>query len=483
MAYVPAVCSPAIQTIDNQLLIRSILTKPLVIRARSILIVVPAIGVSRGPESTALVCEVDNTSRQATDPMAPIVLFFACVLGFIWLLVVFPSFRVAVAILLALGVGVYFLLTGERGEKQQNAGRNQTKQEGVELQAGVTTGPPMTFAEHNDGTMRIDGNSSWISADGVIAAETADAFEKFLQDALIFKRQAIVINSPGGTVLGAIRLGKVIREHQFLTTVAKTIPSGKCLDLDFRRVGNLKFYKSGDCVSLGQSHISISSLGPGECANACVFMLAGGVERYLQDGSRIGCRSGTVSLQELERTATYSTDMGIDPGIVNMMVSKTSSEVKWLSGPELASTKIIYDPKVFSDWTVEPYKAGLAAMTKSADGARQLTLFCSASRMRFKLTASGGVYAADFASSIGGVDEIEIAGKWIAKSNFNISDEKGDVVIVGDWVGTDTKSEDRATFILGLGVTGSERDLYSMAGFNGRGFDQSLKLARKNCVS
>jgi hypothetical protein len=103
--------------------------------------------------------------------------------------------------------------------------------------------------------------------------------------------------------------------------------------------------------------------------------------------------------------------------------------------------------------------------------------------MKFKLTASGSVYAADFASSIGGVDEIEIAGKWIAKSNFNISDEKGDVVIVGDWVGTDVKPEDRAIFVLGLGITGSERDLYSMYGFNGQGFDQSLKLARKNCVS
>jgi hypothetical protein len=262
--------------------------------------------------------------------MAPIVLSFAVVLGFIWLLVVFPSFRVAVAILLAVGVGAYFLLTGERGEKQQNAGRNQTKQERVELQAGVA-GPPMTFAEHLDGTARIDGNSSWISADGVITPETADAFEKFLQNALIFKRQAIVINSPGGTVLSAIRLGKAIREHQFLTTVAKTIPSGKCLDLDFRRVGNLEFYKTGDCVALGQSHMSVSSLGPGECANACVFMFAGGVERYLQDESRIGFRSDTLSLQELERTSTYSTDMGIDPGIVTMMMSQTAAVTKWLS--------------------------------------------------------------------------------------------------------------------------------------------------------
>jgi hypothetical protein len=128
-------------------------------------------------------------------------------------------------------------------------------------------------------------------------------------------------------------------------------------------------------------------------------------------------------------------------------------------------------------------QGGLAAIAKSADGARQLALFCSVSRMRFKLTASGGVYAADFASSIGDVEEIEIAGKWIGKPNFNISDEKGDAVIVGDWVGTNVKPEDRATFVLGLGITGTGRDLYSMYGFNERGFDKSLGLARKNCVS
>ena len=57
--------------------------------------------------------------------MAPIILSVAIVLGFIWLLVVFPSFRIAVAIFVALGFGAYFLLTSERGAKEQTAGRNQ----------------------------------------------------------------------------------------------------------------------------------------------------------------------------------------------------------------------------------------------------------------------------------------------------------------------------------------------------------------------
>jgi hypothetical protein len=82
-----------------------------------------------------------------------------------------------------------------------------------------------------------------------------------------------------------------------------------------------------------------------------------------------------------------------------------------LPGPDLASTKIIYNPDTFSDWTVEPSQAGLIAYTKSADGARRLELFCSAGRMKFKLTGRGVPYATtDFASSIGAIKEIQIAG-------------------------------------------------------------------------
>ena len=57
--------------------------------------------------------------------MAPIILSVAIVLGFIWLLVVFPSFRIAVTIFVAFGFGTYFLLTSERGSKEQTAGRNK----------------------------------------------------------------------------------------------------------------------------------------------------------------------------------------------------------------------------------------------------------------------------------------------------------------------------------------------------------------------
>jgi hypothetical protein len=53
----------------------------------------------------------------------------------------------------------------------------------------------MEFAERFNGAVRIDGNSMWISAEGEITSETPAAFEKFLANATIWKRQRIVFNS------------------------------------------------------------------------------------------------------------------------------------------------------------------------------------------------------------------------------------------------------------------------------------------------
>jgi hypothetical protein len=96
---------------------------------------------------------------------------------------------------------------------------------------------------------------------------------------------------------------------------------------------------------------------------------------------------------------------------------------------------------------------------------------------------SGGAYAMNFVSSVGGAKQIEVAGIKISKPNFTMSDAKGGMVISGDWTSTDMKQEPRSTFSLFGEVTGSIADLFSMYSFNERGFQQSLRLVRKNCVS
>ena len=336
---------------------------------------------------------------------------------------------------------------------------------------------PMEFAEHFNGAMRIDGNSAWISAEGEITAETPAAFEKVLENASIWKNQRIAMSSPGGSVLAGMKLGAIIRQHQFLTAVATSVK------------------KDGP----------ISSLAPGECASSCVFAFAGGIERSVVAPSRVGVHQISIDYKSLYKTSVVSVEnldlsfatsqivigltishfleMGIDPSIVPIMTTKQPTEIKWLSETELASTKIRYDPKVFSDWAVEPYKAGLVAFTKSVDGTRQLTLSCSAGTMKFRLTASGGAYAMNFVSSVGDAKAIEVAGIQISRPNFTMSDVKGGMVISGDWTSTDMIREPRSTFSLFGESTGSIADLYSMYSFNERGFQQSLRLVRKNCVS
>jgi hypothetical protein len=41
----------------------------------------------------------------------------------------------------------------------------------------------MEFTEHFNGAMRIDGNSTWISAEGEITADSPAVFERFLSGA------------------------------------------------------------------------------------------------------------------------------------------------------------------------------------------------------------------------------------------------------------------------------------------------------------
>jgi hypothetical protein len=276
--------------------------------------------------------------------------------------------------------------------------------------------------------------------------------------------------------VAGMKLGAIIRQREFLSTVARSVKEG-----------------------------NFWNLAPGQCASSCVFAFAGGVERTISEGSQIGVHQVSIDFKSLYKTGivtvedlsasfassqvaiglaiSHFLEMGIDPSIVTMMTTKGPKEIKWLSKPEQESTKIIYDPAAFSNWAVEPYQADLVAFTKSANGTRQLTLFCSARKMKFMLTARDGAYAQEFVASIGDAKEIQVAGMKISKPNFKMSDANGGAVVSGEWTGNDVEPKYRSIFSVFGEVVGSLADLYSIYNFNERGFQQSLSLARKNCVS
>lgn len=340
---------------------------------------------------------------------------------------------------------------------------------------GWGTASAIEFSEHFNGAMRADAESTWIYADGEITEDTPAKFEEFLKTTAIWKRQRIVLNSGGGNVIGGIRLGEIIRKHGFRTAVSKTV-------------------KAGD----------YSDAAPGICASACVFALAGGVERNASEGSRIGVhRMGvdfarlygdkpitvkhmTENLSDIQQAVSlvlsHFITMGIDPSIIAMMVEKGADEMKWLSIEEIRRANIAFAPNELNNWQIEGYGRGIVAFARTKDARKQLTIFCRAKKMRFSFTAKGSPYSTDFVKDTEKFEEIHVAGKDIPRQDIKL-EVKGDLLTIsGPWSGP-LAAADARNAMSPFGIIGTIRDLYSLYGFNNEGFEQSVRLAGQNCIA
>ena len=148
-----------------------------------------------------------------------------------------------------------------------------------------------------------------ISAEGEINNGTADDFVAFLsshvqEDGL---RPVVLIESPGGTVVGAMQLGMVFRKIGAAVIVAQTVEDG------------------------GADRIR---LRPGLCMSACVYAFFGGVKRVVPSVSKLGIHRMVINENVRDPTGgytlnqTYGTDdivnsledytkfMGVDPGVI-----------------------------------------------------------------------------------------------------------------------------------------------------------------------
>ena len=119
---------------------------------------------------------------------------------------------------------------------------------------------PMRFALHQEGAAEgcAAGCRTLIAASGMITADTPRDF-----DALVRGRDlrgaTIVFDSKGGSVLGAIALGRAVRALGLTTTVGRIKESGK----------------------------RISVLPRAECQSMCPFVMLGGVRRSVPAEARV----------------------------------------------------------------------------------------------------------------------------------------------------------------------------------------------------
>ena len=169
---------------------------------------------------------------------------------------------------------------------------------------------PMTFQVQPIGAVNgVCGRkcAEVISAEGEITNDTADAFLAFLTSHVQEQglRPVILLESPGGTVVGSMQLGMAFRKIGAAVIVAQAVDDA------------------------GQVRVA-----PGLCMSACVYALFGGKKRVIPSVSRIGIHRMVINdynrdwMGSVTRQQTFGTDeivstlsayakmMGVDPSVV-----------------------------------------------------------------------------------------------------------------------------------------------------------------------
>jgi len=115
---------------------------------------------------------------------------------------------------------------------------------------------------------------------------------------------SIALDSPGGSILEAVKLTDAIREHRWSTLV----------------------------------------LGGSQCASACFLLFAAGTQRYAGIGALIGVHSASDSGAETLGSLAVTTlmartlsSLGVPPEIIGKMVQTEPRQVAWLTGSDLSS--------------------------------------------------------------------------------------------------------------------------------------------------
>ncbi|HMF24241.1 MAG TPA: hypothetical protein VKG24_19270, partial [Pseudolabrys sp.] len=125
---------------------------------------------------------------------------------------------------------------------------------------------PMRFELRLQGPSEACGTSckTFISASGAITADTPHNFLTFAQTNDL-TGATMAIDSDGGSVLGAIALGRAVRNLKLATTVGRIV----------------------DLAPEGQNEPRATLSPSADCESMCAFVLLGGVRRSVSSDARV----------------------------------------------------------------------------------------------------------------------------------------------------------------------------------------------------
>jgi hypothetical protein len=188
-------------------------------------------------------------------------------------------------------------------------------QDSGNLQFKLATDPALRF-----GQVATQGYLT-IYASGTISEGDTDRFIAFVRNSELDIGQ-VMFDSPGGSLLEGVKLGRAIRALGFTTAI-------------------------------GVEHDLGSAAPSAICASACAYAFAGGVLRYLSENDRLGLHQfRSVTAQGVsERDAqlvsgllvAYLTEMGVDANAFAVASVSEPNSIIWLTTDEAKVLNFAFD--------------------------------------------------------------------------------------------------------------------------------------------
>jgi hypothetical protein len=199
---------------------------------------------------------------------------------------------------------------------------------------------PMQFEVWAEGPSQACGDKcrTWVSGSGAITADTPRDFEAFARSRKI-EGMTIALDSDGGSVLGALALGRSIRKLGMITTVGRTV----------------------DLAAVESGRKRAKLLPRAYCESMCAFVLLAGIERQVPAEARVmvhqiwlgdrrddptaanySAEDLVVVQRDIGRLAQYTVEMGGGIDLLEIALKIPPWEpMRQLSRDELRLMKIV----------------------------------------------------------------------------------------------------------------------------------------------
>jgi hypothetical protein len=209
--------------------------------------------------------------------------------------------------------------------------------------------------------IEIAGNGWFVFLDGVIDSEAPRRFEQYITQNHIPDRSIVYLNSPGGSLVAGIELGRLLRKHGLSTDIGrKSLSSNKRSDVE-----------------------------AGGCYSACAYAYLGGQFRYLRKDSHYGVHQFKSRGQEGgdEGTAQiasaviveYVQSMDVDADLFGLSTSAAPAEMNEIDRATLERLNVVNNGRTRSVWTIESTDGQLylkGQRTTEESGINKFILYC-----------------------------------------------------------------------------------------------------------